>query len=297
MNQIQKIKHFPVLLKEFITFFKDCEIEIFLDGTLGAAGHALAILEEHPEIDIFIGCDQDKDALDIANENLKAWMGKVRLVHANFKELDIILDEMNIKYCDGIFFDLGASSMQFDTAKRGFSFRFDAELDMRMNKNSELTAKEIINKWPEKELEKIFRMYGEERKSKKAAKQINEKRKKQKINTTFELLKILEPVLGKRSRIHPATRIFQALRICVNDELNTLKEGLEKAIKRLRLGGQIAVISFHSLEDRIVKHTFRDSTSLEIITKKPITPSFDEKNRRARSAKMRIAKKVEEKNE
>jgi len=297
MNQTQKIKHFPVLLKEFIAFYQDCDLEIFLDGTIGAAGHATALLEEHPEIEIFIGCDQDKDALDIANENLKVWMNKVRLVHSNFRDLDLVLDEMNIKFCDGMFFDLGVSSMQFDTAKRGFSFRFDAELDMRMDKNSDLTAKEIINKWPEKELEKIFRMYGEERRSKKAAKQISEKRKRQKINTTFELIKVLEPVLGKRSRIHPATRIFQALRICVNDELNSLKDGLEKAIKRLSPGGQIGVISFHSLEDRIVKHTFRDSDMLEVITKKPITPSFDEKNKRARSAKMRIAKKVKEKNE
>jgi len=295
--QLKKIKHFPVLLKEFLEFYKDIEIEIFFDGTLGAAGHAKALLEAHPEIDIFIGCDQDKEALDIANEHLKAFMSKVRLVHANFKDIDKILDEMNIKYCDGIFFDLGVSSMQFDEGNRGFSFRFDAPLDMRMNKNSALTAKEIVNTWPENELEKIFRLYGEERRSKKAAKQIIEKRKKRLINTTFELLEILKPVLEKRRKIHPATKIFQALRICVNDEIVNLKEGLLKAISRLSVGGKIAVISFHSLEDRIVKHTLKDDPALKVLTKKPITPPFGETNRRARSAKMRVARKIKQENE
>lgn len=296
MQQVQQqspiIKHFPVLLKEFIEVFKNKQIQIFFDGTLGAAGHAMAILEDHPEINMFIGFDQDKDALDIANENLKHWMNKVKLVHANFRELDKILDDMEIKYCDAMFFDLGVSSMQFDIGKRGFSFRFDAELDMRMDKNNPLTAKEIINSWTESELERIFREYGEERKSKKAARQIIDKRKKKTINTTFELIEVLKPVLGWAQKINPVTRIFQALRICVNDELNAVKEGLKKAIDRLNEDGLIAVISFHSLEDRIVKHLFKGDDRLEIITKKPIRPSFEEKNRRARSAKMRVAKKV-----
>ncbi len=299
MNQVQQlpipvIKHFPVLLKEFINVFKDREIQIFFDGTLGAAGHAIAILEEHPEIDMFIGFDQDKDALDIANENLKHWMSKVKLINANFRELDKILDDMEIKYCDAMFFDLGVSSMQFDVGKRGFSFRFDAQLDMRMNRQAALTAKEIVNSWSEEELERIFKEYGEERKSKKAARQIVEERKKKSINTTFELIEVLSPVLGRRKKIHPVTKIFQALRICVNDELNALKEGLKKAIDRLSDNGKIVVISFHSLEDRIVKNLFREDERLEIITKKPIRPSFDEKNKRARSAKMRVAKKIKQ---
>ncbi|MFA6119354.1 MAG: 16S rRNA (cytosine(1402)-N(4))-methyltransferase RsmH [Parachlamydiales bacterium] len=297
MEQLQKIRHFPVLLKEFLEAFKEMEIETFFDGTLGAAGHAKAILEEHPEIDIFIGCDQDKEALEIANENLKPYMNKVRMIHSNFRYINKILDEMNIKYCDGIFFDLGVSSMQFDVGDRGFSFRFDAPLDMRMNKSEELTARIIINEWPESELEKIFRLYGEESKSKKAAKQIVDNRKRKKINTTFELLEVLEPVLGKRRKIHPATKIFQALRICVNDELNILKEGLNDAIGRLSIDGRIVVISFHSLEDRIVKNTFKEDDRLEIITKKPIAPPYYEKNRRARSAKMRIAKRIRGKDE
>ncbi|NGX44330.1 MAG: Ribosomal RNA small subunit methyltransferase H [Candidatus Anoxychlamydiales bacterium] len=287
----QKIKHFPVLLKEYIKIFDGKEIDFFLDGTLGAAGHARAILEAHPEIKTFIGLDKDQVALDLANENLKPWMSKANLFHENFKNLDKVLDEMNIEFCDGMFFDIGLSSMQVDEPERGFSFRYDAELDMRMDQNTEITAKDIINTWPEKKLEEIFREYGEERNSKKAAKEIVEKRRRNKINTTFELIKVLEPVLGKRRKIHPVTKIFQALRICVNDELNSLKEGLNKAILRLREDGIIGVISFHSLEDRIVKHTFKDDETLEVITKKPIRASFGEKNKRARSAKMRFAKK------
>lgn len=286
-----KIKHFPVLLKEFIKGFEGLDIEVFLDGTVGGAGHALAILEAHEEIKTFIGLDQDKTALNLANENLKPYMSKVNLFHENFKNLDKVLKEMNIEKCDAMFFDLGFSSMQIDEPKRGFSFRYDADLDMRMNLEAKLTAKEIINNWPEKKLEEIFREYGEERKAKRVAKQIIEKRRKNKINTTFELLQILEPVLGKRRKIHPATKIFQALRICVNDEINSLKQGLDKAIQNLNEDGIIGVISFHSLEDRIVKHKFKEDETLKVLTKKPITASFEEKNKRARSAKMRFAKK------
>ena len=292
METKAKIRHFPVLLKEFIHFFEDSDMQVFFDGTLGAAGHAVAILEAHPEIEVFIGCDRDKDALDIAAENLKPWMKKVRLIHANFKDIDEILDEMNIKFCDGIFLDLGVSSMMLDQPQRGFSFRFDADLDMRMDKRADLSAKDVVNSYSEKELEEIFRLYGEERKSKRAAKQIIEKRRKKKINTTFELLDVLKPVLGKRHKIHPATRIFQALRICVNDELGALKEGLAKGTRRLSEDGKIGVISFHSLEDRIVKHAFKEDETLQVLTKKPIRPSYDEKNKRARSAKMRFAKKI-----
>ncbi len=288
----QKIKHFPVLLKEFLKVFEDREIEVFLDATVGGAGHARAILQMHEEIKTFIGLDRDKTALDLANENLKPWMNKVNLFCENFKNLDKVLKEMNIEFCDAIFFDLGFSSMQIDEPKRGFSFRYDAKLDMRMDQSTDITAKDIVNNWPEEKLEKIFKEYGEEKRAKKVARQIVEKRKKNEINTTFELLKVLEPVLGKRKKIHPATKIFQALRICVNDELNALKQGLNKAILKLKEDGILGVISFHSLEDRIVKHTFKDDTTLKILTKKPIRASFEEKNKRARSAKMRFAKKV-----
>lgn len=293
MEKIQKIRHFPVLLKEFLEVFNDDKIDIFLDGTLGLAGHAKALLEEHKEIDIFIGLDQDKDALDIANDNLKPYMGKVRLVHENFEKANKVLDDMNIKYVDGIFFDLGVSSMQLDVGKRGFSFRFDSDLDMRMNQNNKLDAKKVINEFSERDLERIFREYGEEKRSKIVAREIVNKRKKKPINTTFELLEILKPILPKSGKIHPATLIFQAIRICVNDELNSLKTGLDRAIDFLKVGSKIAIISFHSLEDRIVKHTFKENKKVEILTKKPITSSYKEKNKRARSAKMRVAKKIE----
>src|SRR3990172_11644633 len=153
MNQIQtveKIRHFPVLLKEFLNFFKDKQLSIFLDGTLGLAGHATALLEEHPEIDIFIGLDQDKEALNIANDNLKKWMSKVRLFHENYVNMDKIVDGLDIKYLDGIFLDLGVSSLQLDKPERGFSFRFDAPLDMRMDKEAKLTAQHIVNRYSEK---------------------------------------------------------------------------------------------------------------------------------------------------
>ena len=163
---------------------------------------------------------------------------------------------------------------------------------MRRNQDKEISAKEIVKEDSEKELDKIFREYGEEKKAKKAAREISINRRRNPINTTFELVKVLEPILGKRRRIHPATKIFQALRICVNDELNVLKEGLDKAINRLAKGGIIGVISFHSLEDRIVKHKFRDEKNLKILTKKPVVAGYKEKNPRARSAKMRFAEKL-----
>ncbi len=288
----QKVKHFPVLLKEFLNFFEEDKLIIFFDGTVGAGGHAAALLEAHPEIEIYIGCDQDKSALAIASETLKPWMKKVRLVHENFSNIDDILYKMKIKKIDGIFLDIGVSSMQLDTEERGFSFRFDAPLDMRMNKSNSFTARDVVNKYSEKELYRIFKEYGEEKRARAAARKIVQDRKRKKINTTFELVEILAPVLGKRKRIHPATKVFQALRICVNDELGALKKALRSAAEKLNENKKIGVISFHSLEDRIVKHSFREDENLEVLTKKPVTAGKDENNPRARSAKMRFAKKA-----
>jgi 16S rRNA (cytosine1402-N4)-methyltransferase len=294
---LQKVKHFPVLLKEFLHFFEKDSISIFFDGTVGAAGHAAALLEAHPEIDIYIGCDRDKAALKIANENLKPWMKKVRLIHENYANIGDILDEMNIEKVDGIFLDIGVSSMQLDTEERGFSFRFDAPLDMRMDKSKGITAREVVNKLSEKELYNIFKEYGEERRARAAAKKIVNDRKRKKINTTFDLLEVLQPVLGRRKRIHPATKVFQALRIYVNDELGALKKALSCAADRLQEDKKIGVISFHSLEDRIVKHMFREDKNLEVLTKKPVTAGDDENNPRARSAKMRFARRQKADNE
>src|SRR3990167_6175109 len=188
----QKIKHLPVLLKEVLQSYENAKIKVFVDGTLGAAGHAKAILQAHSEIESFIGIDQDRIALDIAKDHLKEYMDKVFLFHENFKNIDKILDKMNINNCGGILLDIGMSSMQLDSESRGFSFRFDAFLDMRMNKDKQLTAFEVINKFSERELERIFKEYGEERKARIAAREIVNQRKKKKINTTFELLNVLE---------------------------------------------------------------------------------------------------------
>lgn len=288
--------HIPVLLHEFIQAFKDIELGVFVDGTVGAAGHASAILKEHPEIKRFIGLDQDPSALEIAKENLKSWEGKTNLVHKNFSKVDLVLQELDIKSIDGFFCDIGVSSMQLASEERGFSFAKEGDLDMRMDPTERLTAKEIVNKFSEKELGRIFREYGEERRWKRAAKAIAVSRRKKRLETTEDLKEALQEVFGKgRGRLNPYTLVFQALRIAVNDELGNLKKGLTKAIEALSVGGIIGVISFHSLEDRIAKVLFRENPLVEVITKKPIIASKEEIkiNKRSRSAKMRFAKKIE----
>ncbi|MBI5345846.1 MAG: 16S rRNA (cytosine(1402)-N(4))-methyltransferase RsmH [Chlamydiae bacterium] len=285
-------KHISVLLQPFLDFFKGSNIRTFFDGTLGAAGHAKALLKEHPEIELFIGCDQDKEALSLAKENLKEWEKKVKLFHGSFVDMDKYLDQLKTPCVDGIFIDLGISSMQIDSEVRGFSFRFNAPLDMRMNTEMELTARDIINSYSEKELEFIFKEYGEEPQYKQAAKAIIATRRRRKIETTQDLIDVLSGVLRKKRGHHPLTLVFQALRIAVNDELNSLKAFLAKGIQRLCEKGKIGVISFHSLEDRIVKNFFKEHQEMiEILTKKPVAPDYIEcrKNRRARSAKMRFA--------
>ncbi len=284
--------HVPVLLDEVLEAFQGKSLKVFFEGTVGAAGHSKAILEAHPEIETYFGCDRDESALAIAKENLKPWWEKVELIHGPFAELDTYLGKTKI---DGFFIDIGVSSMQLDTGDRGFSFRVDAPLDMRMDQTMALTAENLIHELPEKELARIFFEYGEEFRSRAAAAAVVRARKKKRICTTHELLKVLEPVLRK-GKIHFATKVFQALRIAVNDELGQLKRGLEGAISHLNVGGILAVISFHSLEDRIVKWCFRDEKSLNILTKKPLQASREEmkKNARSRSAKLRVAQKGEE---
>jgi len=289
MKTMTASDHIPVLVDECINFFAPCSLHLFFDGTLGAAGHANVILQNHPEIRRYIGCDKDEDALSIAKEKLKNWKDKVAFVQGSFEDLDLFLKKDK---CDGMFFDLGLSSMQL-SSDRGFSFQKNAPLDMRMNKKADFTAADIINTFDEKELFKLFQEYGEEPKAKIAAKVIVHARRGKKITTTFELNDVLKGVLKRRGKLHPLTKIFQALRICVNNELDGLKRGLKKAIAYLEKNGRIGVISFHSLEDRIVKHCFKEAerdTSFHILTKKPIVPTWQErkKNPRARSAKLRF---------
>jgi 16S rRNA (cytosine1402-N4)-methyltransferase len=286
------MKHTPVLLTQVLEAFQGKHIRVFFEGTVGAGGHAAAVLEAHPEIETYFACDRDDTALKLAKEKLEPWKEKVRFIHRPFGDLDAILKEQKEDRLDGFLLDLGVSSMQLDQGDRGFSFRAEAPLDMRMDVRGSVTAANLVNELPEVELARIFHEYGEEHRSRAAAKAIVAYRKKRKIATTQELIAVLDPVLRK-GKIHPATKVFQALRIVVNDELGQLKQGLERAMERLSVGGVMAVISFHSLEDRIVKWALRESETVAILTKKPLEASREEiaHNKRSRSAKLRIAVK------
>lgn len=292
------MEHTPVLLKEVLQIFEGLKIMTFFEGTVGAGGHAEAILEAHPEIERYFACDRDPSALALAKLRLKKWEKKVEWIQGPFADLPRYLDERGVNFICGFLIDIGVSSMQLDRKERGFSFQGEAPLDMRMDPDSELTAEILIQRLSEQELARIFYEYGEERRSRQVAKAIVEARKKKKIRTTAELVAIIMKVI-RGGRIHPATKIFQALRIAVNDELGQLKLGLMGATERLRVGGRMAAISFHSLEDRIVKCAFREDKRLQILTKKPVGPSQQEckENPRSRSAKLRGAEKVGEEGE
>jgi 16S rRNA (cytosine1402-N4)-methyltransferase len=306
--------HDPVLLAETIQAFASLSLHIVVDGTLGAGGHAQALLEQHPEIQYYIGIDQDPHALALAEERLKPWSSKLFLKHSNFVEFDAFLRELSLPGANAILVDLGVSSMQLDQPLRGFSFMQEGPLDMRMNPLSGETAADIVNTWSEKELGRIFREYGEEKQWRAAARTIVQARRAQPFITTRDLKTILTPVLARFAKkgIHPVTLVFQALRICVNRELDALENFLPKAIDFLSPGGRLAVISFHSLEDRIVKKQMRLAASdkwetsglsglfrdkeptVKLITKKPIEPGEEERRRnpRSSSAKLRIIEKL-----
>lgn len=292
---MKKEAHIPVLVPEIMTFFENVHIRYFFDGTLGAGGHAQKILEAHPEIELYMGCDKDLTAIEIAREKLTPWKDKVCIKQGDFAELQRYMQEENLECLDGVLLDLGLSSIQLESKSRGFSFMYDAPLDMRMDSASSLTAKEIVNKYSEKLLAEIIFEYGQEFQSKKIAKAIVLARKKKPIKTTFDLLQVIRPALrATKKKIHPATLVFQALRIYVNKELNSVLKGVLEGIKGLCPYGKIGVISFHSLEDRIVKQTFRDAKdALTILTKKPLVPSKEQKqeNPKCRSAKLRFGEK------
>jgi 16S rRNA (cytosine1402-N4)-methyltransferase len=303
------LPHIPILSKEFLSFFENKKIEVFIDCTVGAAGHSLAMLEAHPEIELLIGYDQDPYALEIASKRLINFKSKIKLIHSNFSNLNQL--DTSVK-ADGIFADLGVSSMQLDIASRGLSFQKMGPLDMRMDTTQELTAAIIVNTWDTEDLEFIFREYAEEPRWRFVAKTIVESRLKQPIKTTLDLVDLLKPHLKTYKKIHPLTLVFQGLRIAVNNELKSLERFLPIAIHRLKHEGLIGILTFHSLEDRIVKNFFReqsgykggkehhfdftkeDKALINILTKKPLCPSEKEisVNPRARSAKMRFAKKI-----
>lgn len=301
--------HIPVLLQEVITALRPHPGGVYLDATIGAGGHAAAILEHSSPDGQLFGFDQDQWALELAAQGLSGFGQRVHLIHANFDRLAEIAQAQQIPPVDGLLLDLGVSSMHLDQPERGFSFQVDGPLDMRMDSTGGQTAADLVNHLPEEELADLIYRYGEERHSRRIARAIVKARP---IHRTGELARIVAKAAGysrqEQIRIHPATRTFQALRIATNDELGALERVLPQAIDRLKPGGRLAVISFHSLEDRIVKQFFRQESrdcicppeqpvctcrhkaTVDIITKRPIVPNLSEidANPRARSAKLRV---------
>ncbi|MEO2153268.1 MAG: 16S rRNA (cytosine(1402)-N(4))-methyltransferase RsmH [Aquificota bacterium] len=290
--------HFPVLLEESVSLLTENRGKVYVDATVGLGGHSYEILKRNPDA-FLIGIDKDPYALDKAKERLKEFEGRFALYQADYKDIDLVLKEEGIEAVDGILMDLGVSMLQLKTPERGFSFMAEAPLDMRMNPDQRLTAYDVVNRYKEKDLARIIKEYGEERFAYRIAKAIVSYRRKKPIETTKELAQIVESAVPKGfyKKIHPATKTFQAIRIEVNKELDHLKEALLKIPHLLNTKGRVAIISFHSLEDRLVKHAFRNFEKeglLKVITKKPITPSEEEikLNPPSRSAKLRVAEKL-----
>ncbi len=304
-------KHVSVLLDETIEGLNIDPDGIYFDGTLGGGGHSYEILKRLTGKGVLIGVDQDGDAIEAADERLKEFDGKYQLVRSNYSEIETILSDLKISKIDGILLDLGVSSYQIDNLERGFSYKEDAPLDMRMDQRQLLNAADVVNGYTEEQLIAMLRDYGEERFAKSIAKAIIKAREEKPIATTQELSDIVKSAVPTKYSIkkgHPAKKTFQAIRIEVNNELNILRQTLDKMIDHLKPGGRICVITFHSLEDRIVKLNFRDNENPctcppdfpvcvcgkkskgKVITRKPIVPSDEEveNNKRAKSSKLRI---------
>ena len=296
--------HKTVLLNETIEGLNlPKEDSIVIDGTFGGGGHSLAILKKYPKAKI-IAIDQDKSVFEKAQNKFNGFEDRITFVNANFREIDTNNSLLEVENVDGIILDLGLSSDQLENSGRGFSFMKDEPLLMTMKENpfpEDLTARDIVNDWSEKNLADIIYGYGEERFSRRIAKSIVDARKKEKIMTTFDLVRVIEnavPASYRKGKINCATKTFQAIRIAVNDELNSLKAGLEKGLNVLKKGGRMSVISFHSLEDRIVKNFYREKQKdgeVKLINKKPIIAGVEEiiNNSRSRSAKLRILEKID----
>lgn len=309
-----EFRHLSVLQDEVIRFLEPADGKIYLDGTLGGGGHAALILEKAPEA-LLIGIDRDQEALAAAGQRLAVYRERIHLLHGDFAGVAGQLNSLGITALDGFILDLGVSSHQLDTRERGFSFQQDAPLDMRMDTSSGETAADLVNELPEQELERIIGEYGEERWAKRIASFIVRERTESPITTTFRLVDIIKGAVPKAKwdeRIHPATRTFQALRIAVNSELESLERGMRAALDLLKPGGRGVIISFHSLEDRIVKHIFREYAEgctcprqlpvcacgkkprVKVLTSRPVTAAQAEtdNNPRARSAKLRAVEKL-----
>jgi 16S rRNA (cytosine1402-N4)-methyltransferase len=304
-------QHQPVMVNEVVAHLELPKKRVVVDCTLGLGGHSQAMLSAMPVAGKLIAFELDSENLKTAKKNLKEFADQVVFLNENFANLAEELKKLKLKGIDGILLDLGLASTQIDNPEKGFSFRYEGPLDMRFDRRQKLTAAEIINTYPEKELIRIFKEYGEEKKSRKIAHEIAKIRKRKPFKTTLQLAKFIEKLCKREGHIHPATRVFMALRIEVNKELEKLEKALEQAVELLRGKGRIAVISYHSLEDRIVKNFFRMLSrdyvnepgkmtttklvpKLKIITKKPVVPTPKEvlQNPRSRSAKLRVAEKI-----
>ncbi|MFZ0371206.1 MAG: 16S rRNA (cytosine(1402)-N(4))-methyltransferase RsmH [Halobacillus sp.] len=308
-------EHYSVLKEETIKHLNIHPDGTYVDCTLGGGGHSEVIASMLSEKGRLISFDQDEAALEAARERLDEYSDRVIFVHANFRELESELEELGYNEVDGILYDLGVSSPQLDVEERGFSYHQDAPLDMRMNQSNELSAKEVVNEWPYERLVRIFFKYGEEKFSKQIARKIEAARAEKKIETTGELVELIKegiPAPARRKGGHPAKRIFQAIRIAVNDELGAFQDSLHQAARMCAVNGRIAVITFHSLEDRLCKQAFKKWSSnpplpknipiipedkqppFEMVTRKPIVAESEEleENRRSRSAKLRVVEKI-----
>lgn len=305
-----KFEHIPVIATETIENLNIKPDGVYLDLTLGKGGHSKMILERLSDEGTLIALDQDKEAIEAAKENLKDF-SNVIFVNSNFEKIDEVLRDLGFDYIDGALMDIGVSSYQIDNADRGFSYMKDGPLDMRMNQENELTAEIIVNECSQDELEKIFFEYGEEKFSRLIAKNIIKAREDYRIDTTFKLKDIVNKSI-KSNEAHPEKRVFQALRIEVNRELDVLKDTIDKVVDHLNIDGRLAIITFHSLEDRIVKNKFKDlatdcicppefpvcvcnhKAKVKIITRKPITASKKElkENSRAKPAKLRVCQRI-----
>ena len=305
-----KFEHIPVIATETIENLNIKSDGVYLDLTLGKGGHSKMILERLSDKGTLIALDQDKEAIEAAKENLKDF-SNVIFVNSNFEKIDEVLRDLGFDYIDGALMDIGVSSYQIDNADRGFSYMKDGPLDMRMNQENELTAEIIVNEYSQDELEKIFFEYGEEKFSRLIAKNIIKTREDYRIDTTFKLKDIVNKSI-KSNEAHPEKRVFQALRIEVNRELDVLKDTIDKVVDHLNKDGRLAIITFHSLEDRIVKNKFKDlatdcicppefpvcvcnhKAKVKIITRKPITASKKElkENSRAKPAKLRVCQRI-----
>ena len=311
---MSEFTHCPVLLNECVQALNIRPDGIYLDGTLGRAGHSSEIAKRLTSGRL-ICVDRDQTALDAARKRLAPWLDRVTLVHSNFDRVDKILDELSLPGADGMLFDLGVSSPQLDDEGRGFSYMRDAPLDMRMDQGAGLTAADVVNDWSREELRRIIAQYGEERYAPQIAGAIARRRADKPIETTLELVEVIRNVMppkALREKQHPAKRTFQAIRIAVNDELSSVERMLQRAVPKLNRGGRLAVITFHSLEDRIVKLGLASfargctcppdfpvcvcgkTSVIRLVNKKPIQPNEQEleENPRARSAKLRIAEKM-----